>query len=67
MNHTIRCKNPKCGKILKKIGPFATVKPEGQPAQKYDGTITLICPDSDCPECNVKINIPESEYINSLQ
>lgn len=50
---------PECDTVMKKMGSFATVKPEGQPSQKDDGTRNYRCTNERCTQYNkpIKINI----------
>lgn len=51
----------KCGIEMKKIGPLATVKPEGQPSQKDIGIWEYVCINEKCVQYNksIKINVDE--------
>ena len=40
---------------MHQMGPFADVKPEGQPAQKWDGVIEYQCTNSECENYEIKV------------
>lgn len=46
MDYKIECK--KCNSLMYQIGPFATLKPEGQPTEKWDGLIDFECTNQEC-------------------
>ena len=49
-----------CLEEMKQIGPFASIKPEGQPAKKWDGKIDYICINENCPNYKTSITIESS-------
>lgn len=51
----------KCGTEMRKIGPFATVKLEGQPSQKWDGVLKYECKNEKCENYNKLIEIKTDE------
>jgi hypothetical protein len=44
-----------CGEPMHRIGNFASVKVEGQPAAKHDGSCPYECINDDCPACGVTV------------
>ena len=46
MKREIKCEN--CTESMHQIGPFAKVKPEGQPAEKWDGILDFECINERC-------------------
>jgi len=46
---------------MRKIGPFATVKPEGQPAQKWDGVLQYECKNEKCEQYHKLTKIVECD------
>lgn len=49
----------KCGIEMRQIGPVAAVKPEGQPAQKWDGILKYECKNEKCEQHHKLIEIVE--------
>lgn len=49
----------KCGMEMRKIGPFARVKPEGEPAAKWDGVREFCCVNEECSECGKVVRVPD--------
>ncbi len=46
MNNEVKCE--KCNQPMRQIGPFAKVKPEGQPSEKWDGNLDFECRNDNC-------------------
>lgn len=46
---------------MRRIGPFATVKPEGQPAQKLDSIRRYACKNEGCAQYHKLIEIDEDK------
>lgn len=53
MNQTTECSE--CGRNMKQIGPFAELKPEGEPAKKWDGSLEYSCTNESCKNYGVVI------------
>lgn len=59
-----------CRKPMREIGPFASNKPEGQPAEKWDGTRKFQCINENCNRYQeiIEINISNLEsYLARVQ
>jgi hypothetical protein len=56
----LKCKM--CGVDMRKIGPFAMAKPEGQPSHKWDGILKFECKNEECPEYNKLVEIRVGEF-----
>jgi len=68
MNYGRVCES--CGKPMRKIGPFAQVKPEGEPAAKFDDIYRYECSTEECFAFNqvVEFNInAEATYEEMLE
>lgn len=56
-----------CGQQTHKIGPFASTKPEGAPARKFDGTYQNECTNAKCSRLGQIIDVTADElYMQSL-
>lgn len=55
MNVERKCEG--CKQPMRKIGPYATRKPEGQPSKKLDGKVRFQCTQNECPNFNQIIEL----------
>lgn len=46
MDYKVECE--KCNNLMHQIGPFATLKSEGQPTEKWDGLVDFECINKEC-------------------
>ncbi len=68
MEKEIPCEG--CGTSLRQIGPFASSKPEGLPAKKFDGVLEFQCVNEECIKYEkiIEINIKDLEsYMERMQ
>lgn len=49
-----------CEKPMRKIGPFAARKLEGQPSKQFDGKFRFECVQEECPSFNKVIELDEA-------
>lgn len=47
----------KCGELMSEIGHIASIKIEGEPAEKWDGSFDFECRNQECENYAVVVNI----------
>ena len=49
----------KCHKEMRKIGPFARIKSEGEPSYKWDGMLQYQCLNDYCEDYQIIVTVKE--------